>query len=81
VDLEDIAARPVKPRDHDDRVADGDALQSLRRPRVQLEPGVGRALRSLPGRAAGRNRGPTMASVLEDHRFELGFLRPARLRA
>jgi hypothetical protein len=44
VDLQDIAARPMEPRDHDDFVADNKAAQCLRRPPSHLEPGIGRAL-------------------------------------
>jgi hypothetical protein len=39
----------VKPGEDEDLVAGAETLERLRRPGMHLEPGVGRALGSLPG--------------------------------
>ena len=54
VNKEDVAARSMKPRDDDDFVSNGQTLQSLLRPPVQLQPGFGCSLRVLLRRSAAR---------------------------
>jgi hypothetical protein len=47
---QDVAARPVEPREDQERVAHSERIEGARRPRLDLEPGLGRALGALPGR-------------------------------
>src|SRR5262249_40952312 len=54
MDLHHVAPRAVKPGDHDDLVASGEAKQRVRSPRMHMEPGVWCAFRSLSRRLAAR---------------------------
>jgi hypothetical protein len=56
MDLEYGPIGAMKPGDHDDFVARGEAVQRTSEFRLHLEPGVGRALRSLSRRIAERSQ-------------------------
>ena len=69
MDPKDIAIGVVEPRDDDDLVTDGEAVEAIRCPGVDFDPGIGGPLRSLHG---GFAAGPELGADHAD-RSEPGF--------